>query len=108
MRLAAEDLLDYCTNPDYVAKKWPAGYWSKNSSPDSTETWENGKAGLLAATERMAQIIEDPDTDLYGMLPAADRDHHHTLRAALILLDHNSYHIGQLIALRKALGVWQS
>ena len=54
----------------------------------------------------MAQIVEDPEVDLFAKVPAAEKEHHHSLRAALILLDHNGYHAAQLIALRQALNVW--
>ena len=61
---------------------------------------------LLDATEDMARIVEDPELDLYAKVPAAEKEHHHTLRAALILLDHNGYHAGQLVVLQRALNVW--
>ena len=54
----------------------------------------------------MARLVEDTDLDLFSRVPAAEKEDHHALRAALILLDHNGYHAGQIVALRKALGVW--
>ena len=61
---------------------------------------------LFEATEAMAALVDNPDHDLYARVPSSEKSHHHTLRAALILLDHNAYHAGQLIALRIALGTW--
>ena len=108
MRLAVEDLVDYCKDPEYEARDWPAGYWPESPEPPSSEAWSASCRRLLDATEQMARIVEDPDLDLYAKVPAAEKEHHHTLRAALILLDHNGYHAGQLIALRQALNVWSA
>lgn len=108
MRLAAEDLIAYCETPDYEARAWPAGYWPEGPEPPSVEAWAASVRALLDATEKMAQMVEDSDRDLYAPVPTAEKEHHHTLRAALILLDHNGYHAAQLIALRQALHAWSA
>lgn len=106
MRLAAEDLVRYCRDADYEELGWPEGYWPESSAPPSQQAWSESIRALLDATEAMAQLVEDPEHDLYAKVPTAEEASHHTLRAALILLDHNGYHAGQLIALRRALGAW--
>lgn len=106
MRLAAEDLVAYCTDPDYETRPWPDGYWPEGPEPPSPEAWNTSIRRLLDATEKMARLVEDPDRDLYAAVPTVEKGHHHTLRAALLLLDHNGYHAGQIIALRRALGIW--
>ncbi len=106
MRLAAEDLVAYCKDPSYEELVWPDGYWPKSSEPPSEEVWSESVRRLLSVTEEMALMVEDPDHDLYAKVPTAEKESHHTLRAALILLDHNSYHAAQLIALRRALDAW--
>ena len=106
MRLAAEDLITYCRGAAYQAPDWPAGYWPAQPAPPSAEAWSAGVRRLLDATEKMATLIENPAVDLYARVPTAEKEQHHALRAALILLDHNGYHAGQMVALRKALGVW--
>ena len=106
LRLAAEDLVSYCLNADYEDLGWPEGYWPETSEPPSVDAWHHGIRKLLEATETMAALVEDAERDLYATVPSAEKDHHHTLRAALILFDHNGYHAGQLIDLRRALGVW--
>lgn len=108
MRLAAEDLVAYCKNPEYRALTWPDGYWLEGPEPPSSEAWAASTRGLLDATEEMARVVEDPDRDLYAKVPPAEKADHHALRAALILLDHNGYHTAQLIALRQALKAWPS
>lgn len=106
MRLAAEDLVAYCTDPTYQARDWPDGYWPETPAPPSPEAWSTSGRRLIEATEQMARLVEDPDRDLYARVPAGEKDEHHALRAALILLDHNGYHAAQLIALRQALDAW--
>lgn len=106
LRLAAEDLVSYCRDVDYVELGWPDGYWPEAAKPPIEEAWHESVGRLLDATEAMAALVEDTEIDLYARVPSAENRHHHTLRAALILLDHNGYHAGQLIDLRLALGVW--
>ena len=108
LRLAAEDLVSYCRDADYEKLPWPEGYWPETAEPPSERSWQESVRALLDATESMAAIVEDPENDLYAQVPSAEKSHHHTLRAALILLDHNGYHAGQLIDLRIALGIWPS
>ena len=106
MRLAAEDLVAYCKDPDYEKLPWPAGYWPASSEPPSDEAWSSSVQRLLDATEEMARRVEDPAHALYAKVPTAEKESHHMLRAALILLEHNAYHAAQLVALRRALGAW--
>lgn len=106
LRLAAEDLVSYSLDSDYEELGWPEGYWPDSPEPPSEEAWQESVKKLLEATEAMAALVEDHNHDLYAQVPSAEKSHHHTLRAALILLDHNGYHVGQLVALRVALEVW--
>ena len=106
LRLAAEDLVAYCRDPQYQAREWPAGYWPASPEPPSAAAWSASCRGALAATEDMARLMEDPGHAPFASVPAAEKADHHTLRTALILLDHNGYHVGQLVALRRALGIW--
>lgn len=106
LRLAAEDLVSYCLDAGYTDLGFPEGYWPASEAPPSASAWGESVARVLAATEAMAKLVEDETRDLYAAVPAAHKPDHHLLRAALILLDHNGYHAGQLVALRQALGVW--
>lgn len=106
LRLAAEDLVSYCVDADYEDLGWPDGYWPETTEPPSEEAWDESVRKLLEATEAMAALVENAEHDLYAQAPSTEKSHHHTLRAALILLDHNGYHAGQLVDLRRALGVW--
>jgi hypothetical protein len=106
LRLAAEDLVAYGTAAGYRELGWPDGYWPPTPEPPSAAAWAESVERLHVAIERMAALVEDSTRDLYAPVPAAQKPTHHLLRAALILLDHNGYHAGQLIALRRALGEW--
>jgi hypothetical protein len=106
LRLAAEDLVSYCRDAEYQDLGWPDGYWPATAEPPSEEAWQESLRRLFEATEALAAMVEDGEHDLFNPIPSAKKNHHHTLRAALILLDHNGYHAGQLIDLRRALGVW--
>ena len=106
LRLAAEDLVSYCRDARYRELPFPEGYWPASAMPPSPEDWTASVDGLLAVTEAMARLVEDETQDLNSPVPAAYQPNHHLLRAALILLDHNGYHAGQLVALRQALNAW--
>ena len=106
MRLAADDLHAYCVDTNYVERGFPDGYWPEGPAPDSPTAWSVSCRQLLDTTEQMARLVENREHDLYATVPTGQKPEHHTLRAALILLDHNGYHAGQLIALRQALAVW--
>jgi hypothetical protein len=106
LRLAAEDLVSYCVDSDYHDLGFPEGYWPASAEPPDAAAWESSVERLHGAVERMAALVEDPTHDLHAPVPTAQKAGHHTLRAALILLDHDGYHAGQLVALRIALGAW--
>lgn len=106
LRLAAEDLVSFCLDDDYEELGWPDGYWPDHSAPASEQEWDHTIERFQQANAAMAALVEDAGHDLLGRVPTAKKDSHHTLRAALILLDHNGYHVGQIVAQRIALGAW--
>jgi hypothetical protein len=105
LRLCQWDILDYCRNPDYREGTWPGDYWPRTAEPPTPEAWEQSIAGFrrdLAALRRMAQ---DPEIDLLGPLPYAPQATY--LRELLLVADHNAYHVGQIVAVRRLLGAWK-
>ena len=88
-----------------VPARWSTPPSPESAEPPSPDDWSASSRQLLDATEQMARLVDDPDVDLYAKVPAAEKNHHHALRAALILLDHNGYHTAQL-RLRQAVGAW--
>jgi hypothetical protein len=107
LRFTLHDLLDYCTNPEYVDPSWPDDYWPQSSAPAKKEDWQASVKALKADMKSFEDLIRDPSSNLYAEIPWA-KDHQTLLREVLLAADHNSYHIGELVLLRRILGVWKS
>ncbi len=106
MRLAQKDILDFCVNPQYVhALKWPDDYWPRSPAPSDATAWDQSVADFIADREKLTELVRADDVDLFASVPTG-KAHQTYLRAILLVADHNAYHVGQLIAVRRALGVW--
>ena len=105
IRIALHDLLEFCTNPKYQTPKWPDDYWPKDASPRSSAAWDHSVAAIHHDLKSLDKLIQDPQTDLTAKIPWGDGQT--ILREILLAGDHTSYHVGQLILLRKQLGVWK-
>ncbi len=105
IRIALHDLLEFCTNPEYKAPKWPDGYWPQTDAPVSSHAWNASVNALKNDSQNFERLIEDPDVDLYAKIPWGEGQT--ILREILLAGDHTSYHVGQLIMLRKQLGAWK-
>jgi len=104
-RLAQRDILEYCRNPQYVAAEFPEGYWPKTPIPPSPTAWDHTAREFHYDLLQMIALVENPKTDLHAPIPHGSHGHN-ILREALVLADHNAYHLGQLVDLRRALGIW--
>ena len=104
IRLAQADILEYSQNPEHVSPEFPEGYWPKTPAPRDEEQWNDTVAAFKRDLRDMIRLIENPKTDLYAPIPHGQGQT--ILREALVLADHNSYHLGQLVDLRRALGSW--
>ena len=105
IRIALEDLLDFCRNPKYKALRWPDDYWpSADASPGAAD-WEKSRKAIAAAISEFRAMLADPATDLDAKIAWGDGQT--ILREALLAIDHTSYHTGQLVMLRKQLGQWE-
>jgi uncharacterized damage-inducible protein DinB len=104
IRITLHDLLEFCTNPNYESLKWPEEYWPKRESPTSPSAWDHCVAAIHKDLEALDKLIEDPKTDLTAKIPWGDGQT--ILREILLAGDHTSYHLGQLVMLRKQLGAW--
>lgn len=105
MRLAQEDIIDFCTNPEYKEREFPAGYWPKGDAPGSDAEWEKTIQEFHRDLKRMEELVKNSGTDLFAKIPWGDGQTY--LREALVLADHNSYHLGELVTVRRALGAWK-
>lgn len=105
LRIAQRDIVDYSRSPDHVSPPWPEGYWPPSATPPDPTAWEASVAAFRAELEAMKALMADPERDLLVPFPWSDKGHT-LLREALLLADHNAYHVGQLVVLRRVLGVW--
>lgn len=106
MRIAQEDILDFCVNPAYVhARKWPDDYWPKNPAPPTAADWDTSIASFRREREKFKELTRETP-DLYAMVPTGKATQTY-LRGILLLVDHNTYHLGQIVAVRRALGLWK-
>jgi uncharacterized damage-inducible protein DinB len=106
MRLAQVDVLDFCLNPKYVhVMKWPDDYWPA-PAPADAHAWDTSVAGFRADRERLKNLARDETLDLHALVPTG-KGHQTYLRAILLMADHNAYHLGQIVAVRRALGIWE-
>jgi hypothetical protein len=105
LRIAQHDILEFSRNPKHVSPPWPAGYWPKTEAPPSAAAWTNSIRNFRADLKAMGALVSSKKTDLLAPIPHGDGQT--ILREALLLADHNSYHLGQLLLLRRLLGAWK-
>jgi hypothetical protein len=104
VRIAQWDILEFSRNAAHVSPEFPEGYWPKTPAPQSEDAWSDSVAAFKRDLREMIRLVENPRTDLYAPIPHGQGQS--ILREALVLADHNSYHLGQLVDLRRALGSW--
>ena len=104
VRIAQWDILEFSRNPKHVSPGFPEGYWPKTPGPPDEAAWDKAVAAFQHDLQEMIKFVKNPKTDLYGRIPHGEGQT--VLREALLLADHNSYHLGQLVDLRRALGAW--
>jgi hypothetical protein len=105
MRIAQWDILDFSRNANYKALKWPADYWPKKAEPSAPLGWEKSIERFHDDLEAMKKLVSDPKTDLFAKIPWGEGQT--ILREALLVADHNSHHLGQIIDVRRLLGIWK-
>jgi DinB superfamily len=106
IRLALWDIVEFSRNPKHKSPKWPEGYWPKTAAPPNVQAWQKSVAGIEEHLEVMRMLVNDAAGDLFK--PIAHGSGQTLLREVLLAADHNAYHIGQLVLVRKALGAWKS
>jgi hypothetical protein len=104
MRIAQWDILEFSRNPRHVSPAFPEGYWPKGDAPPDEGAWDRSVEAFRADLQAMQDLVADPATDLFAPIPHGDGQT--ILREALLVADHNAYHLGQLVMLRRALGAW--
>lgn len=106
IRIAQNDMLRFSTNHDgsYQELPFPDGYWPKSAKPPSADAWDSSVASVLSDRDAMIQVLSDPHNNLATPFPWGGGQN--LLREAILIIDHNSYHVGELLALRRLLGIW--
>ncbi|MEP6730795.1 MAG: DinB family protein [bacterium] len=104
-RLAQHDLLDFCRNPKYTHDlKWPDDYWPKDSAPPSEVAWKACLAQIKRDRKAFVEFTMDGVRDLTAEIPRGTGQTF--LRTILVALDHNAYHLGQIVDVRRLIGSW--
>jgi hypothetical protein len=103
-RIAQWDILEFSRNAKHVSPGFPEGYWPKTPGPPDGAAWEKSVQGFQHDLQEMIKLVKSPKTDLFAAIPHGDGQT--ILREALLLSDHNAYHLGQLVHMRRALGAW--
>jgi uncharacterized damage-inducible protein DinB len=104
MRIAQWDILEFSRNPRHVSPSFPDGYWPAGDAPPDPGAWDRSIAAFQADLRAMQDLVADSSVDLFAPLPHGEGQT--VLREALLVADHNAYHLGQLVVLRRALGAW--
>ena len=104
LRIAQEDILRYVVDPEWKSPKWPEGYWPTARTP-TPEQWDASLRAFARDLGAVAELVRDPARDLTAPLPHAKK--HTVLREVLLVADHNAYHLGQVVEVRRRLGAWR-
>ena len=107
IRITLRDLLEFATNSEYVELDWPAGYWPKAAGPERDESWDRTVKAIHADMKSFEELVRSSDSNLYAAIPWG-KNRETLLREVLLAADHTSYHVGELIFLRRVLGIWKS
>jgi hypothetical protein len=105
LRLAQSDILEFSRNSKHKSPEWPGGYWPRTATPPSAADWNKSVRQFRKDLKAMQSLVANPKTDVYARIPWGDGQT--VLREALLLADHNAYHLGQLVDLRRLLGAWK-
>jgi DinB superfamily len=105
MRLAQSDILEFSRDPKHTSPEWPSGYWPKTQAPPNSTAWNKSVKAFQADLQAMCDLVTDPSTNLYARISHGSGQT--ILREALLIADHNAYHLGELVLVRRLLGAWK-
>jgi hypothetical protein len=104
MRSAQKDLLDFALDPDWKPPKWPEDFWPQPGRELSDEEWDKTFNGFFKELDRAIRLVKDPKIDLLSDVPQTENTY---LREIMLIIEHNAYHLGKILDIRKALGNWK-
>jgi hypothetical protein len=105
MRIAQSDILEFSRDAKHVSPAWPESYWPVAAAPPTQAAWEESIREFKRDRKAMQRFVSNPRTDLFA--PIAHGDGQTVFREAVLIADHNAYHLGQLVLLRRLLGAWR-
>jgi hypothetical protein len=105
MRIAQWDILEFSRDAKHVSPDWPAGYWPTAPAPPNAKAWDKSLKSFARDLETMKKLVASPKTDLFARIPHGTGQT--ILREALLIADHNAYHLGQVLTVRRFLGNWK-
>ena len=101
LRICQWDILEFSRDPGHVSPAFPDGYWPDSDAPPDESAWEGSIDAIVMDLNSMIDLVNNPATDLFTPIPHGDGQT--VLREALLVADHNAYHLGQLMTLQRAL-----
>jgi uncharacterized damage-inducible protein DinB len=105
LKRAQRDILEFCRNPNYKEQKWPDDYWPATPVPPTPAAWDESIKQFKKDRKALQQLAADSRTDLTARIPHGTGQTY--LRELLLVADHNAYHVGQLVLVRRLLGIWK-
>jgi hypothetical protein len=106
LRITQKDILDFCRDSNYQERKWPDDYWPASAAPPSAKSWAESIRRFREDRESLQQLAADPEIELTARIPHGSGQTY--LRELLLVADHTAYHVGELVLLRRLLGIWKS
>lgn len=105
LRIAQSDILEFSRDPKHKSPDWPGGYWPGKPAPPDEKAWDKSVREFRKDLKSMCDLVADESTDLFAKIPHGDGQT--ILREALLVGDHNAYHLGELVLVRRLLGAWK-
>ena len=105
LRIAQGDILEFCRDPNHKSPEWPSGYWPAKPAPPDEKAWDKSVRAFRKDLRSLCDLAANESTDLFAPIPHGTGQT--ILREALLAADHNAYHVGQLILVRRLLGDWK-
>ena len=105
LRITQRDILDFCVDANYQEMKWPDDYWPSSAAPRSAQAWEESIRAFKEDRKALQELAADPNVDLEAEIPHGSGQT--ILRELVLVIDHTAYHVGQLVLVRRLLGLWK-
>ncbi len=105
LRIAQWDILEFSRDPKHKSPEWPGGYWPVKAAPPDEKAWDKSVRAFRRDLKELSEMVGDESTDLFAAIPHGTGQT--LLREALLAADHNAYHLGELVLVRRLLGAWK-